>query len=153
MDRPDKQAVRNRRDRLDEARELYWLRDQWRNQPRMWEESAGARAWRCDAGEFQFGGGLSVVAFDLERTKARGPRFDTGRIAGELETFFMAVRRGNKYAADPFIGHFLWNTPATSEPRKRLPIDHRQDPFLYGNHAAAHLAKQWVEPEYRRRLI
>ena len=36
-----------------------------------------------------FGGGLQVIAFDLERTKRADRVFDTGRIAGELKHFFL----------------------------------------------------------------
>jgi hypothetical protein len=66
----------------DEARELYWLRDQWRNQPRMWEDQQVMVHGDATPENFMFGGRLSVVALDLERTKRADRVFDTGRIAG-----------------------------------------------------------------------
>ncbi len=44
----------------DEARELYWLRDQWRNQPRMWEDQKVLVHGDATPENFMFGGGLQV---------------------------------------------------------------------------------------------
>ena len=49
----------------------------------------------------------SVMAIDLERMRRADRVFDLGRIAGELQHFYMQAT-GNKYAAEPFISHFLW---------------------------------------------
>ena len=54
-----------------------------------------------------FGRGLSVIAIDLERMRRADRTFDLGRIAGELQHYFLQAT-GNKQAAEPFIGHFLW---------------------------------------------
>src|ERR1039457_4730280 len=51
--------------------------------------------------------GLSVIAIDLERMKCADRVFDLGRIAGELQHYFLQAT-GNKHSAEPFIGHFLW---------------------------------------------
>ena len=93
--------------RGDEGRELYWLRDQWRHQPRMWEDQKVLVHGDATPENFIFGEDYKSSAFDLERTKRADRVFDTGRIAGELKHFFMRAT-GNKDAADPFIGHFLW---------------------------------------------
>jgi hypothetical protein len=50
---------------------------------------------------------MDVAAIDLERMKRGDRMFDVGRIAGELQHAFM-VGTGDKYRAEPFIGHFLW---------------------------------------------
>ena len=97
----------------DEASELYWLRDQWRNQPRMWEDQKVIVHGDATPDNFLFGDGLEVITFDLERTKRADRVFDTGRIAGELKHFFMQAT-GNREAAEPFIGHFFGNMPVTS---------------------------------------
>ena len=90
-----------------DADELRWLRDLWRAKPRMWEDRQVFVHGDAGPGNFLFGEGLSVMAIDLERMR-RGDRvFDLGRIAGELQHFYMQAT-GNKYAAEPFIGHFLW---------------------------------------------
>jgi aminoglycoside phosphotransferase (APT) family kinase protein len=137
----------------DEARELYWLRDQWRNQPRMWEDQQVLVHGDATPENFMFGGGLSVVAFDLERTKRADRVFDTGRIAGELKHFFMRAT-GNKYAADPFIGHFLWEYACHFPNRESAfrSITGRT-PFYMGITLLRISRNSWVEPEYRRRLI
>jgi hypothetical protein len=100
-----------------------------------------------------FGGGLSVVAFDLERTKRADRVFDTGRIAGELQHFFLRAT-GNPYAAEPFIGHFLWEYACHFPNRERAfrSITGRI-PFYMGITLLRIARNSWVEPEYRRRLI
>ena len=132
---------------------MYWLRDQWRNQPRMWEDQKVLVHGDATPENFMFGGGLQVMAFDLERTKRADRVFDTGRIAGELKHFFLRAT-GKKDAAEPFIGHFLWEYACHFPNRDaRLSIDHRQDTVLHRNDVIAHRTKQWIDPDYRRRLI
>jgi len=137
----------------DEARELYWLRDQWRNQPRMWEDQQVIVHGDATSDNFMFGDGLSVVAFDLERTKRADRVFDTGRIAGELKHFFMRAT-GNRYAAEPFIGHFLWEYSCHFPDRESAfrSITGRT-PFYIGITLLRIARNSWVGPEYRRRLL
>lgn len=137
----------------DEACELYWLRDQWRDQAKMWEDRQVLVHGDATPENFMFGGGLSVVAFDLERTKRADRVFDTGRIAGELKHFFMRAT-GNKYAADPFIGHFLWEYACHFPDRDNAfrSITGRT-PFYMGITLLRISRNTWVGPEYRRRLI
>lgn len=47
-----------------------------------------------------------VVAIDLERSKPCDPMFDVSMVCGELKHAFM-WRTGNRFAAEPFIRHFL----------------------------------------------
>jgi aminoglycoside phosphotransferase (APT) family kinase protein len=137
----------------DESHELYWLRDQWCNQPRMWEDQQVLVHGDATPDNFMFGGGLSVIAFDLERSKRADRVFDTGRIAGELKHFFMSAT-GNKYAADPFIGHFLWEYACHFPNRDSAfrSITGRT-PFYMGITLLRISRNKWVEPGYRRRLI
>jgi aminoglycoside phosphotransferase (APT) family kinase protein len=137
----------------DEARELYWLRDQWRNQPRMWEDQQVLVHGDATPENFRFGGGLTVFAFDLERTKRADRVFDTGRIAGELKHFFQRAT-GNKNAADPFIGHFLWEYACHFPDRDSAfrSITGRT-PFYMGITLLRIARNSWVEREYRRHLI
>jgi hypothetical protein len=102
---------------------------------------------------FLFGGGLQVIAFDLERTKRADRVFDTGRIAGELKHFFMRAT-GKKDAAEPFIGHFLWEYACHFPNRDRAfqSITGRT-PFYMGITLLRIARNSWIEPEYRRRLI
>jgi aminoglycoside phosphotransferase (APT) family kinase protein len=137
----------------DESHELYWLRDRWRDQQRMWEDQQVLVHGDATPENFMFGGGLSVVAFDLERARRADRVFDTGRIAGELKHFFMRAT-GNKYAADPFIGHFLWEYACHFPDRDSAfrSITGRT-PFYMGLTLLRISRNTWVEPEYRRRLI
>ncbi len=91
----------------DGAQEFRWLRDRWREKPEMWQDQQVWLHGDATPANFLFGSGLDVAAIDLERMK-RGDRvFDVGRVAGELQSAFMAVD-GHRGRAEPFIGHFLW---------------------------------------------
>jgi Phosphotransferase enzyme family len=87
--------------------ELCWLRDQWRDRPRMWQDQQVWLHGDATPANFLFGDGLNVGAIDLERMKRGDRMFDVGRIAGELQHAFMSAT-GDRYRAEPFIGHFLW---------------------------------------------
>lgn len=93
--------------RVWDAEELYWLRDLWRQKPRVWEDRQVLAYGDATPSNFLFGDDLNVIAIDLERTKRADRVFDLGRIAGELQHSYMQAT-GNKYAAEPFISHFLW---------------------------------------------
>jgi aminoglycoside phosphotransferase (APT) family kinase protein len=87
--------------------ELHWLRDRWRDRPRMWEDQQVWLHGDATPANFLFGHGLDVAAIDLERMKRGDRMFDVGRVAGELQHAFMAAT-GDRRRAEPFIGHFLW---------------------------------------------
>jgi aminoglycoside phosphotransferase (APT) family kinase protein len=137
----------------DEGRELFWLRDQWRRQPRMWLDQQVLVHGDATPENFMFGHGLEVTAFDLERTKRADRVFDTGRIAGELKHFFLQVT-GNRDAADPFIGHFLWEY-ACHFPNRDSAFNSvtGRTPFYMGITLLRIARNNWIEPHYRRRLI
>lgn len=136
-----------------EGRELYWLRDQWRNQSRMWEDQKVLVHGDATPENFMFGGGLQVISFDLERTKRADRVFDTGRIAGELKHFFMRAT-GKREAADPFIGHFLWEYACHFPNRESAfrSITGRT-PFYMGLTLLRIARNHWIAPEHRHRLI
>ena len=72
-----------------EADELYWLRDRWREKPRMWEDIQVLVHGDATPSNLLFGSGLGVIAIDLERMKRADRTFDLGRIAGELQQHFL----------------------------------------------------------------
>lgn len=137
----------------DDSGELYWLRDQWRNQSRMWEDQKVLVHGDATPENFMFGNKLQVIAFDLERTKHADRVFDTGRIAGELKHFFMRAT-GNKDAAEPFIGHFLWEY-ACHFPNRDSAFQSitGRTPFYMGLTLLRIARNNWVESQYRHRLI
>jgi len=87
--------------------ELAWLSDLWRDRSLMWQDQQVWLHGDATPANFLFGHGLDVAAIDLERMKRGDRMFDVGRIAGELQHAFM-LATGDKFRAEPFIGHFLW---------------------------------------------
>ncbi len=136
-----------------ESDELHWLRDRWREQPRMWEDRQVLVHGDATPSNFLFGKGLNVMAIDLERMQQADRVFDVGRVAGELQHFFLQAR-GDKYAAEPFIGHFLWEYACHFPDRERafLSITGRL-PFQMGLTLLRIARNSWVSDPYRRRLI
>jgi aminoglycoside phosphotransferase (APT) family kinase protein len=153
MDRLIKRLIEINAMDWGEAHELYWLRDLWRNQPKMWEDHQVMVHGDATPENFMFGGGMSVVALDLERTKHADRVFDTGRIAGELKHFFMQAA-GDKNAAEPFIGHFLWEYACHFPDRESAfrSISGRT-PFYMGITLLRIARNSWIKPDYRRRLV
>jgi aminoglycoside phosphotransferase (APT) family kinase protein len=90
-----------------DADEFLWLRDLWRERPRMWQDQQVWLHGDATPSNFLFGDGLNVGAIDLERMKRGDRMFDVGRVAGELQHTFMSQARDRR-RAEPFIGHFLW---------------------------------------------
>jgi hypothetical protein len=113
-------------DRLREVRrigqwdveEFSWLRDRWRERPQMWQDQQVWLHGDATPANFLFGPGMDVAAIDLERMKRGDRMFDVGRITGELQHAFMAAT-GDKWRAEPFIGHFLWEYSCHFPDRRR----------------------------------
>ena len=61
-----------------------------------------------------------VTGIDLEKMKWADRCWDLGFIAAELKHHFM-WRMGDKWAAEPFIGHFLW----------QYAVNYRDSQFFY----------------------
>ena len=136
-----------------DADELYWLRDRWREQPRMWEDQQVLAHGDATPSNFLFGDDLNVIAIDLERMRRADRVFDLGRIAGELQHFYLQAT-GNKYAAEPFIGHFFWEYACHFPDRERAfrSITGRV-PFQMGLTLLRIARNSWVNPAYRQRLV
>jgi len=136
-----------------EADELYWLRDRWSEKTRMWEDRQVMTHGDATPSNFLFGEGLSVIAIDLERMKRADRVFDIGRIAGELQHFFLQAT-GNKLDAEPYIGHFLWEYACHFPDRDRAfrSITARL-PFQMGLTLLRIARNDWIEAPHRRRLI
>ena len=136
-----------------DADELYWLRDRWREKPRMWEDNQVLVHGDATPSNLLFGRGLSVIAIDLERMKRADRTFDLGRIAGELQHYFLQAT-GNKHAAEPFIGHFLWEYACHFPDRGRAfrSITGRL-PFQMALTLLRIARNSWVSAPHRRRLV
>ena len=136
-----------------DADELYWLRDRWREKPRMWEDNQVLVHGDATPSNLLFGRGLSVIAIDLERMKRADRVFDLGRIAGELQHYFLEGH-GNKHAAEPFIGHFLWEYACHFPDRIRAfrSITARL-PFQMALTLLRIARNSWVSRSHRGRLV
>ena len=137
----------------DEAQELAGLRDRWAAQPRMWADQQVLVHGDATPANFLLGTGLQVIAVDLERMRWADRVFDLGRIAGELQHAFLQAT-GDPYAAEPFIGHFLWEYACHFPDRDRAfaAIGGRL-PFQMALTLLRIARNEWVPPEQRRRLI
>jgi len=136
-----------------DADEFYWLRDRWREKPRMWEDRQVLVHGDATPSNLLFGRGLNVIAIDLERMKRADRVFDLGRIAGELQHYFLQAT-GNKAAAEPFIGHFLWEYCCHFPDRQRAfrSITGRL-PFQMALTLLRIARNSWVNSHHRRRLV
>jgi len=133
--------------------EFSWLRDRWREQPRMWEDRQVLVHGDATPANFLFGDGLAVTAIDLERMQRADRVFDLGRITGELQHFYLQAT-GNQYAAEPFIGHFLWEYACHFPDRERAfrSISGRL-PFQMALTLLRIARNSWVDASHRQRLV
>ena len=136
-----------------DADELYWLRDRWREKPRMWEDNQVLVHGDATPSNLLFGRALSVIAIDLERMKRADRTFDLGRVAGELQHYFLQAG-GNKHAAEPFIAHFLWEYSCHFPDRDRAfrSITGRL-PFQMALTLLRIARNSWVSATQRGRLV
>ena len=136
-----------------EVDELRFLRDRWREQPKMWQDWRVLAHGDATPENFLFGDGASVISFDLERLRWADRVFDTGRIAGELAHFFLESLNDCQ-AAEPFIGHFLWEYACHFPDRERTFIETtRRVPFYMGITLLRIARNHWLSDDYRRRLV
>jgi aminoglycoside phosphotransferase (APT) family kinase protein len=133
--------------------ELSWLRDRWREKPRMWEDRQVLVHGDATPSNLLFGRDLSVIAIDLERMTRADRVFDLGRITGELQHYFLQAN-GTPHGAEPFIGHFLWEYACHFPDRSRAfrSITGRL-PFQMALTLLRIARNSWVSATQRRRLV
>jgi hypothetical protein len=136
-----------------EGMEIAGLRDRWFAQPRMWEGRQTLVHGDATPTNFLFGAGLQVTAIDLEQVKHADPVFDVGRIAGELQHAFL-LGTGDKYGAEPFIGHFLWEYTCHFPDRDcAFAAITRRVPFHMALTLLRIARNTWLDDAHRRRLV
>jgi hypothetical protein len=133
--------------------ELAWLRDLWRERPRMWQDRQVWLHGDATPANFLFGQGLDVAAIDLERMKRGDRMFDVGRVAGELQHAFMSAV-GDWRCAEPFIGHFLWEYSCHFPDRQRTfeSITARL-PFYMALNLLRIARNGYIDPDYGGGLV
>lgn len=127
--------------------------DVWRMKEEMYEDNAVLVHGDATPANFVFGEGENVRSFDLERCLYADRVFDVGRMCGELQHFFL-METGNKYEAEPFIGHFLWEY-ASQFPDQQSAFDSitRRVPFYMGTTLLRIARNTWLDQEYCAHLI
>lgn len=143
-------------DRLLSAEEkagfLRWC-GSWRSDAIMWQDQEVLVHGDATPANFIFGDRMQVTAFDLERNRRTDRLFDVGRIAAELQHFFLR-NAGNKYAAEPFIGHFLWEYCCHFPDRDRAFASITgKIPYYMGMNLLRIARNSYLDWNYRRLLI
>ena len=133
--------------------ELSWLRDCWRERPRMWQDRQVWLHGDATPANFLFGEGMDVAAIDLERMKRGDRMFDVGRVAGEIQHAFMNAT-GDWRRAEPFIGHFLW------EYSRHFPDGQRtfesisaRAPYYMALNLLRIARNDYIAPDYSEKLV
>ncbi|HDS46143.1 MAG TPA: aminoglycoside phosphotransferase family protein [Methanomicrobia archaeon] len=93
-----------------------------------------------------------VVGIDLEKLKPADRCWDLGFFAAELKHHFM-WRLGDRWAAEPFIGHFLWVYAVTlGDPQFFYTITRKLP--LYMSLGLLRIARNtWLDEPYRSSLL
>lgn len=133
--------------------ELHGLCGAWRGRGIMWEDRSVLVHGDATPANFLFGPGGSVLVIDLERMKWADRVFDLGRLCGEIKHFFLQAT-GDPRAAEPFIGHFLWEYCGHFPDRDRaFHSVTRRLPFYLGITLLRIARNSWVGGDHRWRLI
>jgi hypothetical protein len=137
----------------DEAEDFHRLKEQWRQRGFMWEDNQVLVHGDVTPANILFGDGLWVLAIDLERMKPADRIFDVGRVAAEIKHFFMQ-HTGDKWLAEPFIGHFLWEYACHFPDRdSAFRSITRRIPFHMGMTLLRIARNSWITDYYRRQLL
>jgi aminoglycoside phosphotransferase (APT) family kinase protein len=136
-----------------DADEFAWLRDIWRDRPRMWQDRQVWLHGDATPANFLFGEGLDVAAIDLERMKRGDRAFDVGRVAGELQHAFL-LTTGRRDDAEPFIGHFLWEYSCHFPDRdSAFAALTARTPYYMGLNLLRIAGNHYISADYGGRLV
>jgi hypothetical protein len=137
----------------NEAEEFHGMKERWREKGFMWEDNQVLVHGDVTPSNILFGDGLWVIAIDLERMKLADRVFDVGRVAAEIKHYFMQYT-GNKWLAEPFIGHFLWEYACHFPDRdSAFRSIARRVPFHMGMTLLRIARNSWINGHYRRQLL
>lgn len=137
----------------EEAEDFHRLKEQWRAKGFMWEDNQVLVHGDVTPSNILFGDGPWVIVIDLERMKRADRVFDVGRLAAEIKHFFMQYT-GNKWLAEPYIGHFLWEYAAHFPDRESaFRSITRRIPFHMGMTYLRIARNSWISDRYRRQLL
>jgi tRNA A-37 threonylcarbamoyl transferase component Bud32 len=133
-----------------------WMRrlcEEWRNRDFMWQDCEVLVHGDATPSNFFFGDDMHVITFDLERVQRTDRVFDVGRLCAELQHFFMR-NTGNKYAAEPYIGHFIWEYCCHFPDKEQaFAAISRRIPFYMGANLLRIARNGYLDNSYRQNLI
>lgn len=153
FDRIMRQLTEAGRVAWEEAQAFYQLKDQWRAKACMWEDRQVLVHNDVTPANILFGDGLWVIVIDLERLRLADRVFDLGRVVGELQHFFMQ-EAGDKWLAEAFIGHFLWEYACHFPDRdKAFAAISRRVPFYSGLTLLRIARNTWIGEKYSHQLL
>jgi aminoglycoside phosphotransferase (APT) family kinase protein len=133
--------------------EMLFLRDLWRDRPRMWHDSQAWLHGDATAGNFLFGAGSQVVAIDLEAMRHGDPATDLGYIVAEVQHAFM-LATSHRSPAEPFISHFFHEYCSDfPDPRATLKAITARTPFYMARNLLRIADSVYVTKEYSHRLV
>jgi aminoglycoside phosphotransferase (APT) family kinase protein len=139
--------------RWGEAEDFHRMKERWREKAFMWEDNQVLVHGDVTPTNILFGDGLWVIVIDLERMKPADRVFDVGRSAAEIKHLFMQYT-GNKWLAEPFIGHFLWEYACHFPDRESaFRSITRRVPFHLGMTLLRIARNAWITDAYRRQLL
>jgi hypothetical protein len=137
---------------VDGRDELEWLRERWRERPRMWQDRQVWLHGDATPANFLFGAGMDVAAIDLERMR-RGDRvFDVGRVAGELHHAFLLA--DVRHRAETLVTRFLWEYCGhfPDQPSAFDAVSART-PFYRGLNLLRIARNRYITPDQGHRLV
>ncbi len=94
----------------------------------------------------------SVVGIDLEEMKWADRCWDLGFMAAELKHHFM-WRMGDGWAAEPFIGHFLWEYAVNYGDTRFFHAVTRKIPLYMALGLLRIARNNWLGEHYRKNLV
>lgn len=136
--------------------EAEWFRElaqQWHDDLCMHQDHQVLVHGDATPSNFFFGDGMYVISFDMERVRMADRCFDVGRVAGELQHFFLQALH-DRTPAEEFISHFL-REYASHFPDFQSAfssITHRL-PFYMGTTLLRIARNGYLDLAYRRKLV
>lgn len=133
--------------------EVSFLRDLWRDRPRMWHDSQVWLHGDATPSNFLFGAGSQVVAIDLESMRHGDPAFDLGHIIAEIQHAFM-LATGHRSPAEPFISHFFREYCSHfPDPKSTFSAITARTPFYMALALLRIADSPYTSEKYTRRLV